>query len=210
MDQRERLSDGQEVIRQAVYGILANIMTAAPVRINSFDATTMTCEVTLLQIMSAEQEDNSWDWQPAVVLGQCPVIFPSGGGFTFVSPPQPGDEALAIFASRSIDEWWTQSNGLQRADLRMYHHADAFILAGIWNRTRVPAGVDPNALEIRSTDGTMKIRLDPSGITMTAPLVTINGNLILNGDAIAGTIDLKTHVHTGVQTGGGVSGPPKP
>lgn len=39
---------------------------------------------------------------------------------------------------------------------------------------------------------------------------TYSGNIQTSGEITAGTIALKTHRHTGVQTGGGTSGGPTP
>jgi phage baseplate assembly protein V len=38
----------------------------------------------------------------------------------------------------------------------------------------------------------------------------ISGDFKVSGDVKAGTVSLKTHVHSGVTTGGGSSGPPTP
>lgn len=47
--------------------------------------------------------------------------------------------------------------------------------------------------------------------TITAPGGgAISGNLEVSGDVKAGTVSLKTHIHSGVTTGGGTSGPPTP
>jgi len=48
-------------------------------------------------------------------------------------------------------------------------------------------------------------------LTVTGSIISQNGNITaLTGDILASTISLKTHLHSGVQTGGGVSGPPVP
>jgi len=56
----------------------------------------------------------------------------------------------------------------------------------------------------------------PGNVTVTAPTTTLNGNLVVTGsvtsagDQVAGTISQKSHVHTGVVPGGGLSGAPQP
>jgi hypothetical protein len=210
VDQRERFDDFEEVIRQAIRGFLAHVMTAAPVRIESFDPATATADATLLQMVMVQQLDGSWEWKPGPMLTKCPIVFPSGAGFTFFAPPQAGDEALAIFASRSIDEWWARGGQQQRGDLRMHSPNDAFILAGVWNQTRVPTAIDPTALEIRNAAGTVKLRMESAGVTITAPLVTVAGDLAVTGNVLSGTVSLETHVHSGVQSGGSDTGPPLP
>lgn len=48
-----------------------------------------------------------------------------------------------------------------------------------------------------------KLRID-------APLVEVTGRVEAAGDVKAGAVSLQQHVHTGVQPGGGLSGPPQP
>lgn len=47
------------------------------------------------------------------------------------------------------------------------------------------------------------------GVSMTGGNLTADG-IISGADVKAGTVDLKTHVHAGVQTGGGSTSPPTP
>ena len=86
------------------------------------------------------------------------------------------------------------------------------------------AALDPNAVEIygvgssgvilRSGDSMTKLTLTSGGIVIDlGGPITINSNghdvtVSGGGDVIAGGISLKTHVHGGVMTGGGDTGPP--
>lgn len=58
-------------------------------------------------------------------------------------------------------------------------------------------------------DGAGNITVTTSGgkVTINSD-VTINGALTSTGNVTAGSIDLKNHIHTGVQTGPGVTGAP--
>lgn len=70
-----------------------------------------------------------------------------------------------------------------------------------------------------TADGGVTINAD-GGTTINGPL-TVNGNTQINGDAgingtatadvdaVGGGVSLKSHIHTGVTTGGGTSGPPQ-
>jgi hypothetical protein len=211
MDQIERHAELQEMLRQAVNGALEDMYVAAPVQIVSFDPLTATADAILLQPLRVDQQDGTQVWKQATKFCKCPVVFLQGGGFTVFAPPQVGDEALAIFCHRSIDDWWYYGGAQQRSSLRRFSKDDAILLCGVFSRPNVPlTPIDPAALEIRSDSGTVKIRLDASGVTITAPVVTVAGDLAVTGNVLSGTVSLETHVHSGVQSGGSDTGPPLP
>jgi hypothetical protein len=210
MDQVERHADLQEMLRQVVNGALEDVYVAAPVRIVRFDPVTATADAVLVQPMRVDQQDGTQEWKQATKFSKCPVVFLQGGGFTVFAPPQADDEALAIFCHRSIDDWWYYGGAPERSSLRRFSKDDAILICGVFSRPRVPlTPIDPAALEIRSDSGAVKLRLDASGVTITAPLVTVAGNLVVSGDVTsAGGVSLETHVHTGVQSGSSDTGPP--
>lgn len=57
--------------------------------------------------------------------------------------------------------------------------------------------------------GTIEI-IAATKVHMTTPLVEMTGDLHVTGDVLAGTVSLKHHVHSGVQSGSGNSGQPVP
>ena len=123
----------------------------------------------------------------------------------------------------------------ETADISLAN-GDELVLQNQDGSTHIRVGSDtvhidtPNAVNVRS-DSTAEIE---------SPEVTIRGNLTVTGtvtsegqvnaqagvdvtgtvdasgritsstEVRAGTVNLKTHIHTGVSTGGGVSGPPRP
>jgi hypothetical protein len=230
---RERLDDPEEVIRQAIAGALTDVMTSYPVEIVSFDPQTMTAIAKVLSQVRIQQnrstpsgdtrsaqdqqknrENIVNEWQDYPLLVRCPVIFITGGGATILAPPQPGDECLAFFAQKSIDDWWQFGGNQRRRDLRSHYIGDAFILGGVRSRPNVIQNINPNAFEIRSTDGTMYFRIDSTGITITAPTITLNGQVVgkqggqFADDVTAGGKSMEHHIHSGVQSGGSNTGPP--
>lgn len=86
-----------------------------------------------------------------------------------------------------------------------------FVPIGNTGWPEVPAGYavvyGPEGVIIKDAAGSTTITVTPAGVTiaLTAGNVTVTG-----GDVIADGISLKTHLHSGVQTGGGNSGPPVP
>lgn len=225
MDSKERMSDPLEVLRMATDDALSALWIAAPCRIESFDPATMTANVTILQqsrttLPVPDQTGNWFSWQQPGMVQKCPVFCLQGGGFRVFAPPEPGDEALAIFAHRSIDEWWANGGSNQRSSLRRFAIEDAFILPGVFSKPNAPSGINPAALEIRSKDGSIFLRMDPTGVTIQGNLMVEGsisctgnaqltaGSLAVSGDVTAGHVSLQGHQHSGVQSGGSETGPP--
>lgn len=233
MNLTERLNDPEEAIRSAIAGALTDVMTSFPVEIISFDPQTNTADAKILSQVRVQQNRatpsgdtrsatdqqknrenivNEWNDYPPLV--RCPVVFITGGGCTVLAPPQAGDECLAIFAQKSIDDWWQFGGNPRRRDLRHHDLADAFILAGVRSRPNAVQNINPNAFEIRSKDGSMYLRIDQNGITINAPTITLNGQVVGNqgaqfqNDVTAGGKSAMHHLHSGVQSGGANTGPP--
>jgi phage baseplate assembly protein gpV len=59
----------------------------------------------------------------------------------------------------------------------------------------------------RITVGSKSLELNATKATWNGDL-DVNGNINATGDVIAGSISLQNHTHTGVQPGGGTTGPP--
>lgn len=185
-------------------GRQASIWTAMPGIVESFDASEMTATIQVAIQAQAQAPDGSFSWVNLPVLIHCPVQFPAGGGFTLTFPVVAGDECLVVFASRCIDSWW-QSGGVQpQAEFRMHDLSDGFAFLGFRSQPRKISGISSDATQLRSDDGSCYVELGaghqvnivaPGGINLTGP-VTANGH----------RID-ETHVHSGVTTGGGDTGP---
>lgn len=197
MDQREKLDDFEESLRVAISGLLLDVMTCMPVEIVSWDPVQNTCSAQAVLKSRVQAPDGSYSWVAAKPMIHCPVVFIGGGGWTATFPIKKGDEALAIFASRAIDNWWLAGGIQQRNELRSHDISDGFILVGPRSLPRVLTNINPNAMELRSDDGLTKITLTPgevdingptainatsaTKITLTAPIVNVVGVLQVNG-----------------------------
>ena len=194
----------------------ANLWTALPGIIQTFDAAKMTCTVQPSIQAKLFNLNGTVSDATLPLLVDCPIQFPSGGGCSITFPIRLGDECLIIFASRCIDNWW-QLGGIQsQAELRMHDLSDGFILLGFRSVPRVLSGISTSTVQIRSDDGVAFISLHPTShaVTITAPTTTINGNVQVNGtltasvDVIGNGTSLHTHHHGGVTTGSGNTGVP--
>jgi Phage protein Gp138 N-terminal domain/GpV Apex motif len=217
MDQRERIGNYQEGLRTAIEGAIANLWTALPGIVQSFNPTQMTVVVRpTVQGLVLLPKATKKTWVNLPLLLDCPVVFPCAGGFALTLPIQAGDEVLVIFASRCIDAWWQQGGVQVQAELRMHDLSDGFAIPGPRSVPNALANISTNSAQIRNLAGTEYIELAAGGIVnIVAPGgVNINGDVSVTGKVSAtknGTfngIDMDTHVHTGVQTGSGTTGPP--
>lgn len=231
MDRRERYYDPEEMMRLAMDGKQAQIWTALPCIIQSFNPTAMTCEAQPTVNGIVRQQDGTSKEIKMPLLLDCPVFFPGGGGVTLTFPIKPGDECLVIFASRCIDAWWQQGGIKGQAEIRMHDLSDGFIFAGVRSQPRAFLANTTSA-QLRTDDGTAYVEVNPTSknvnvvtpanvnvtaggeAVVTAPTirlvgnVEITGNLNVGGTTIGNGVNLNTHVHTGVQTGGGNTGAP--
>lgn len=136
-----------------------------------------------------------------------PVIFPAGGPVVLTFPVAVGDECLLFFAERAIDFWWDRGSTQLPSEYRLHDLSDGFALVGVASRPRFLApGVSTSAAELRTRDGSLVFRFEPTLISVGVKNVQ---------PAVVGT-DLKAKLHSLIQallvhthpTGMGPSGPP--
>lgn len=215
----QRFDDEEGVFRLAVSGMLAALQTALPGIIESYDATTQTVSVQPAIQGVVTSPDGSTTAVSLPLLTDVPVQFPAGGGFSLTFPIVAGDECLLVFGSRGIDAWHALGGVQGPTAGRKHDLSDAFAIVGIRS---VPRALSPapstSAVQLRNDAGTALVEIQPTGaIRALAPAgMTVVGKLIVTDtitspvDVIAGTVSLKNHLTSAVQTGTGTSGPPVP
>lgn len=199
----ELLNDPQEADVRASNARLANLWTSIPGIIQSFNAAQQTA-VVQPAIMAKQFDINGVAKDVALpLLLDCPVQFPSGGGYTLTFPVAQGDECLVVFSARCIDAWW-QSGGVQvQAVLRMHDLSDGFAVLGFSSVPRVVSGISSSTTQLRSNDGAAYFELAAGHVAnIVAPGgLHITGPVYMNGKRVD-----ETHVHGGVQSGASNTG----
>lgn len=234
MDRNQIVNDPELAMRIILDGRQSKIWTAIPGIIDSVDFSDLTCSVQPTIQGVAENEDGSKTLVDLPLLIKVPLVFPKGGGFSITFPVAEGDEVLVVFSSRCIDAWW-QSGGINRPmEARMHDLSDGFAIPGPYSVPNVIDSVSSSSLQIRNDAGTSYIEIDETGkikllsattIDVVAPTINLSGTINIAGtlavtggisatgsisatNVTAGVVSLLTHVHSGVTTGGGTSGPP--
>ena len=207
MDYRERFGPHEEGLRLMLQGFETSLWTAMPGVIQSFNTDkpgSITAVVQLALLGLIQNSNYSYKTQTLPILYDVPVIFPSGGGCSLTFPLQSGDECLVVFAARCIDSWW-QNGGTQNPTMepRMHDLSDGFCIPGPYSQPRVIPSLSTTDVQLRSNDGQSYVGINPSthnitvnttgelngtiqgNTTLTTPLLTLNGNLQVNGTVTA-------------------------
>lgn len=173
--------------------------------------------------------------EPLPLLINVPVIFPRAGGYFLTFPIIKGDECLLIFSERSIDYWWTKSGVQDPGAFRQHDLSDAICFVGLSSKPNAISSFNANEPEFRNSEGDQKVVLKtnkdihiitPTQIKLDSDNVLITGDITINGttqmdgslhsdttiaadtEVSGGGIDLSSHVHSGVTTGGSNTGEP--
>lgn len=136
------------------------------------------------------QIDGQGNATPHVTIYNVPYLRIQGGTSAIILDPKAGDIGVCVFASRDITKVKSTKKQANPGSWRQYSFSDGLYLGGMLNGT-------PEQY----------IQFNNTGVTITAPLVTINANVQVNGSVVAtgdvtgqGT-SLHTHKHGGVQAG---------
>lgn len=123
-------------------------------------------------------------------------------------------------------------------DLRMHNLSDGFALVGVRSKPREIPSLNTQAAQLRNDEGTLVIGVNPitkavnvlntmsggtvvvsvtngtatvtanNGINLNGVTIDSSGNVVTPGDVTSKGTVLHTHVHSGVSTGSGDTGPP--
>jgi len=237
-DRREYLAELNTSLLAWFESFKREMWSAMPGIIDSYDATKQTASVRPAIKAKITNEKGEFRYVEIPLLVDCPVVFPSGGGFLLTFPVRQGDECLVVFASRCIDSWW-QSGGVQvPPDNRAHDLSDGFVIMSPRSQPkRVTPAPSTTKVELRSDDGQSRISIDQSNIMvlatpgeiqatssskikLTAPTIELNGHVVVTGnvditgaatttgDVTVGGKSFNGHKHGGVTIGGGQTGTP--
>lgn len=149
--------------------------TAIPGVVQSFDAATQ--RATIQAGVQLRLQDGSTIDEP--VFADVPVAYPGAGAYNLYFPLAAGDEALVVFAERSIDEWLARG-GYNRVanDPRRFAAQDAVCIPGLRSAPNtLPANARPaDAVTLSASDGSVRVEIRAGGV------VTITANEVRLGD----------------------------
>ena len=159
---QDRLGNESLRLESLITGRQAQMWTALPGIVQTFDPKALTCEVQVAIMGKRVLEDGTVETTTLPLLLDCPVVFPRGGGCSLTFPIKSGDECLVVFSCRAIDFWW-QLGGVQApAEPRMHDLSDGFVIPGPYSQPNVIADVSTSCVELRTDDRKAYVSLNPN------------------------------------------------
>lgn len=194
-------------IEERLYQLRNELRVCVPAVVVSFDATTQ-----LATVQIAVQETVFQNLIPTPVsiqpLPQVQVGMFRAGGFSLTFPVQAGDEGIVIFNDNCINSW-KKSGGTKNAQEEWRRHdlSDGMFLPLVWSQPRKLSSYSNTFPQLRNDAGTIMLEFTPTGLKVVGDL-EVTGTLTANGIATLDGKNFITHIHSGVTTGGGDTGPP--
>lgn len=205
------------IVESMIETRIGELHTCLPGKVVKVDVTKAQCDVQpLLKRTYANGEVVSMP-----VITNVPIAFYRAGKAFITLPVHVGDYVELKFSERSLDVWLEKGGEVDPADFRKFDLSDAIAYPGLYPNSDPPAGATANDIIIKN-DATV-ITIKPSGeveikadnaIKLLSNLITLSGD----GDAIALASKVltelqnihtwaTTHVHSGVTSGSGSTGP---
>lgn len=152
-------------------------------------------------IPQVNQVDGAGKAEPHGIIHNIPYSRLQGGTNAVIMDPAVGDLGIAVFASRDISSVKKNKGQSNPGSGRRNSMADGMYVGGLLNGTPTQY--------VQFEGGGVTIH-SPVKITLSAPDIAINGNTALTGTLSSNGHDISnTHLHTKVQVGGALSGPPQ-
>lgn len=210
----QRLGGANAALKEMLWQLVCDFRTALPCVVKSFDAVNqrVTVQPAILDKMNVTKNGVSvaTDKQLPLLL-DVPISLPRSGGLTLTLPIQPGDECLVIFADMNIASWKTNGGENNSQESKRRHDLSDGVAVFTWSAPRKLTNYSTTAAELRTEDGTAVVSVGASQITINAPKVVVSGaaevDITSPGVVKIQSRDFLLHTHSGVQPGGGVSGP---
>lgn len=200
---------------------LSKMQTAMPVRIMASTGNGAVGPFGFVDVLPlVNQIDGQGNSTPHETIYNIPYFRIQGGSNAIIIDPAIGDIGICIFASRDISKVKSTQNQANPGTLRQYSFSDGMYIGGILNGTPMQyiefsaAGiklVSPVAVIIDTPITTVTGILNVENVNNVGTGSSLNGGFVVtNGDIVADTISLKSHVHDGVQSGSDDTGEPVP
>jgi hypothetical protein len=144
----------EKAISSVVNAALANVHTAIPGMIDSFDGQKANVKPLIKRIMADGVT------LPMPKLFNVPVAFMQSKDFSITFPIQKGDTGLLLFTERSIDVWLSKGGEVKPRDTRRFDLSDAVFYPGLVPFTQKPNSKDKEDFLVYYKDFKIKINKD--------------------------------------------------
>lgn len=189
------MADLFDVIQSHVTEAMKDVYTSMPAKVVKVYGVEGTTVVDVQPLINRIDTANYVDQEP--VLQKVPLVWPSGGGFRFITPIEVGDNVLLHFSMKNIVNWKNSGGDTPTTPIDKRQHSlnDSFAVPCIYP-TKKGFTAPTDALSIGSDD--VEIRINKDGVIELGKGAT---EAILKGDAFKSYLDaelakIKSHTHT--------------
>lgn len=168
MDSRARYEHFLEAVETVVEAKLAELHTAEPCTIVSWDAAKQTAVLQPVNKTLVRKPDGTAEWTTKPQIPDAKIHYPGGGGLAVTHPLSEGDEVLAVMSSRSPDVWQQNGGEQQIIDTRTHDLSNAFCFPGFRSDKNALPNVSENSKQIRTSDDQTNIDFKDGQITVQA------------------------------------------
>lgn len=188
-----------------------NVDDMLPARVIAYDRATNRARVQpLIRVVTT-----LGDAVPRGEIASIPVMQLGGGGFVISFPINTGDLGWIKANDRDIS-LFLQSMAEANPNVGTLHSFEQGVfIPDTMMRQVVIDSEDADSVVLQSLNGTVRVALSDTAVTITAPEVNVNtplatfsGNIYVVGDIVSNTVSLQGHTHGGVQTGSDDTGIP--
>lgn len=123
--------DLTEVLDEVLTSRFADVHTAIPGKVKSYDAAKQTAEVIVQVRAQTPKEDGSLVAEEVPVIPNVPVQWPRGGGYALHFPLAAGDYVLLVFSEAAIGHWRETGQLADPGDLERHSLSYPFAIPGI-------------------------------------------------------------------------------
>ena len=140
------------------------------------------------------------------ILLDCPVVCLGGGTGALTFPIAPGDEGLALFNDRDIDNWYSGNSSTNPNSTRLHSFGDGIILVGVRSLPHVILDYDTDAVCLRFGENKIKInatKFTAALVSGTSIEIDATGKLKitnLTGEFVSMLVQLFNDIQTGLVT----------
>lgn len=155
-----------QVNQACIEAALEDLHTCSWGSVVSYDATTQTAHVQLIQRRSYVDADGNRTTERPAPLLDVPVVFPGAGAVSMTWPLAAGDVVLLLFAERALDAWYAGGQeDVDAGDDRHHSLSDAIAIPGLRSAKDRIGGPPPSDALVLTVPSGQTIRLGSKDAT---------------------------------------------
>lgn len=174
--------DMSDLIKMGAEGVLENFYAMLPAKIISYDPAKQCADVQPV-VKTVDADGNALDMP---IIPCCQVLFPAGGGYSFVFPLDAGDPCIVVFSSKSMAQWVPGGDEAARPEsARRGDLADGVVIPGLRPQSNALAAAQGGSLSLGLDDGSSTITIDNAGLVTVAQTLQVgNGVAAATNDTL--------------------------